>query len=156
MDFTPARLIAAAEQVVRTRLRQRSPAAPVSTVSRGGASSEGEAVTQWFASMIGVGTEHLRDDDRLGDILRVQRSELPEDVRPLLEKFGLGDFVSVYGFEILDHVEDRTAKDRSIIARAPFVPLPRSEDEWMDRIMSMTVGELLTALAGDAPPTTRG
>lgn len=150
MDLTPRRLLAAAHETVQARLRQRTKVSLANSFAttnpeRPRESLENEA--RQLAAIVGVDMDYLRPDDRLGDILRVEQTELPEDVRPLLRKFGLDHFVRVQAFEILDHVERRMAKDRSILYRPPFVPSPRNEDEWIDRIMNMTVGELLIALA---------
>ena len=97
--------------------------------------------------MIGVDADHLRPTDRLGDIFRVDATELPQDMRPLLRKFVSGDHMRVFGFEVFDLLERRIAQNRSILEKPPFVPTPKSEDEWMERIMGMTVAELLSVLA---------
>lgn len=150
MNLTPRRLIAAAEEHVRAKLRRR-PKAPLAASIEARESMQPhasiEAQAKELALIVGVDPDHLRPDDRLGDILCVGRDELPVDVQPLFQKFGLRDHIIVRGTEILDHVERRAGVDQAILNREPFVPAPRNEDEWMERVMGMTVEELLVTLA---------
>ncbi len=150
MNLTPGRLMAAAEEHVHGKLQRRSKVPLVASIeSRESVQSHSSLETQakQLASIVGVDRDHLRPDDRLGDILRVDGDELPVDVRPLLQKFGLRDHIIVRGTEILDYVERRAGADRGILNREPFAPAPRNEDEWMERIMDMTVEQLLVTLA---------
>ena len=150
MDLTPKKLIATAERIVQARLSTRPNIALVKSVQAQGSERSLTALdveAEKLARCIGVDSGQLRPDDRLGEILRVYEGELPPHARPLLRKFGHSDHILIGGFAILDHVEQRMAEVRSIVRERPFVPSPKSEDEWMDRIMGMTVGELLTVLA---------
>jgi hypothetical protein len=94
-----------------------------------------------------VDLEHLRREDKFRDILRVHRDELPVAVQPLIQKVGLRDVVDPFGMALLDFVEKRIGEDNSRMKRAPFIPVPSNEDEWVERILDTTVGELLVALA---------
>src|SRR6185437_2559835 len=100
-----------------------------------------------FAEIIGVDAALIRPDDRLGELLCVSQNELPENLHPLMMKFGFKGCICVHAFDLLQHVEERVASDRTIADRPTFQPLPRSEDEWLDRLMAMTVGEFVRALA---------
>ena len=148
MDVTPHRLIAAAEEYLQAKLGQRSKKPLVNSIDadvRLHARLETEAKA--FGSIIGIDPDHFRPDDRLGEILRVDRGDLPADVQSLLSRFGLRDHIIVGGARLLEHVESRTRSDRAILNQPPFVPTPRSEDEWMDRIMGMTIQQFLVVLS---------
>ena len=99
-----------------------------------------------LASVIGVDAQYLRREDVLGEILRVHRNELPPDIQPLLARVGLQDVVDPFAFGLLDFVEKRIGEDQSRLKRDPFVPTPKTEDEWIARILSLTFGELFDAL----------
>jgi hypothetical protein len=150
MQAITSKVSDAARTRVRARLRGRVKV-PLSGSARdqltAPASENGTSLAQALANLIGVEVEQLRRDDKLREILRVHRNELPADVQRLLPKIGLSDVVDPFAFALLDFVEKRIGEDPSRVKRAPFVPLPTSEDEWIDRILSMTVGELLGALA---------
>jgi hypothetical protein len=150
LDLTPTRLNRIAEDIVRARLRKRSRTSIVPS----GYASDDEACSSKFASaanalasIVGIEADYLRPDDRLGNIFRVDEQELPDDVRPVLRKFLSGDRIVVFGFEILALLERRIAMERSILERPLLLPAPKSEDEWMERLLGMTVEELLSVLA---------
>jgi hypothetical protein len=148
VDLTPRRLIAAAEAIVVARLRGRTRQALLdsSKLQLGNRQLEmlADAAAQ-LSAIIGVDTDYLRFEDKLGAILRVNDDELPADIRPLLRKFAFPDFIVVHGLEIFDYLERSTARNRRMLSHPAFIPLPQTEDEWIDRIMSMTISDLLEA-----------
>ena len=149
MQTITSRLSNAARARVQARLRAR-PKLPFSGALEGkgstGAATASE-LAQSLAELISVDLEHLRREDTFRDIFRVRRDELPVEVQPLLQKVGLHDVVDPFGMALLDFVEKRISEDRSRMKRAPFARAPSNEDEWLERILDTTVGELLVALA---------
>jgi len=77
----------------------------------------------------------------------VDRGDLPEHIQPLVKEFGLTASVDPFGLDLLHFIEKRIGKDESKLGRLPFVPLPHNEDEWIERIMGMTLRQFLVALA---------
>ena len=105
------------------------------------------AATKDLATIVGVEAVHLRPDDRLRDILRVHRTDLPPDAQPLMERLGLRDIADPFAIDLLHYVENRIGRDSARLRRGPFTPQPQNEEEWIERIMGMTVAELSSALA---------
>lgn len=141
MLTTTSKVLDAARARVRDRLLTR-PEAPLAVHDPSAAAS---AVA--LAGILGVKIEHLRLDDRLQDILRVHRDDLPADVRAMMGKLGLREVIDPFAFDLLDLVERRFREQRARAQRLAFHPIPKNEEEWIDRILSMTVNELLTAIA---------
>ncbi|GAC1480171.1 MAG: hypothetical protein NVS1B4_25220 [Gemmatimonadaceae bacterium] len=148
MWLTTARLLNSAAALVRERLRHRPPM-PISDVgadaSVGVTRASRDALIEGLASAIGVEARCLRLDDRLQDILRVHRDELPPDHQKLMTKIGLHDFIDPLAFDLLAFVERRIGNNQSRLAR--FKPWPKNEGQWIDRILRMTVADLVDALA---------
>jgi hypothetical protein len=99
-----------------------------------------------LASLIGVDVKYLRAEDSLRDILVVRAGELPVGTRKLLEKAGLVDAVNPFAFDLIDFVERRIGQEQSRLQHRAFSPLPKSEEEWVERLEGMTVRELVEAL----------
>lgn len=150
MQAIASKLSNAARARVRDRLRGR-PRVPLSGLITGQATTteptNDTALAHALAGLIGVDAEHLRPNDRFREIFRVHRDELPQDIQPLMPKAGLNDVIDPFAFALLDFVEKRIGDDRSRLQRAAFVPSPKNENEWIDRILDMTFAEFLIALA---------
>ena len=135
----------AAKASVRAKLRDRedgqeSPTGPSKKENP-------DEVKQELSQILDVGVAYLRAGDRLRDILRIHRSELPANAQPLMEKLGLKDIADPFALDLLHYVEKRIGRDSTRLTRPAFRPPPRSEDEWIERIMDMTVAEFSSALA---------
>lgn len=150
MPSVTSKLSKAARRRVRERLQARPKIAIVASVisEHGDAGSVGIAtLADALSTMIGIDIDHLRPDETLRDALRVQRDELSSDVRDLFSEIGLENVIDPFAFSLLDLAEKRFREDPSRVQRAVFIPLPSNEDEWVDRLLDMTVSEFLNALA---------
>ena len=134
----------AAKARVRAKLRDREGGASPTDLSRREIPNE---VKEELSELLDVDIAYLRAGDRLREILRIHRSELPADAQPLMEKLGLKDIADPFAIDLLHYVEKRIARDSTRLQRPAFRPQPNSEDEWIERIMDMTVAELSSALA---------
>ncbi|MDB4884652.1 MAG: hypothetical protein JWN79_90 [Gemmatimonadetes bacterium] len=140
MQTTAERVINAAKDVVRRKLRTRSPI-PFSIADDDG------AVAGNIAALIGIAPEYLRGADTIGTILRVQREELPPEMQQMLAQIGLRDHVSPFALDLLAFVEAAIGRERGKLQHVAWIPLPSSDDEWVERIMSMSITEIAHALA---------
>ena len=150
MPFATTKLSKAARLRVRERLQGRPRMSIVGSVLSecGSAGSPGIAtLADALSTMIGIDIDYLRPDETLREALRVHRDELSDDVRDLFSVVGLQDVIDPFALALLDLVEERIREDPSRLQRAAFVPLPSDEDEWVERILGMTVSEFLKALA---------
>jgi hypothetical protein len=150
MPANTSKVSTAAKARVRDRLRERPKEPITNSITAQIPASDSKTATTLandLAVLIGVDVEHLRAGDRLRNILRVHTDELPENVRPLVPRVGLGDVVDPFAFSLLDFVEKRIGKDRSRMQRPAFMPRPKNEEQWIERILDMTVADFLTALA---------
>lgn len=150
MQYNTTKVSNAAMARVRDRLRDRpklSVAGSIASQLPAPDSMKVAAIANELAALFGVDVEHLRPSDTLRDLQRVCRDELPADIQPLMARIGLKDVFDPLAFDLLDIVEKRMGQDRSRLLRAPFVPAPKSEEEWIDRILDMTVADFLSALS---------
>ncbi|GAC1418074.1 MAG: hypothetical protein NVSMB53_17110 [Gemmatimonadaceae bacterium] len=148
MWLTTTRLLESAAALVRERLRHRPPTETSEVGKESGAALRNGSradLLEEFALIIGVEASCLRLDDRLQDALRVERHELPADHQRLMSKLGLRDVIQPFAIDLLDFVEQRIGNDHARLAR--FQPWPKNEDEWIDRILGMTIADLIDALA---------
>jgi hypothetical protein len=144
MPTIASQVVAAAKARVRARFRDRTGIAGASNVQSSGCV---EKLKNDLAALLGIDSAHLRGDDKLRDILRVHRNELSFDAQLLMEKVGLKDVVDPFAFDLLHYVEKRIGRDSAFLRRPAFLPQPRNEGEWIERIMGMTVAELSAALS---------
>lgn len=140
---------AAAKDRVRHRLQQRSRSPLTHLLSAVGDEVDQPSLlkaAQEFAAVVGVDVECFRPNDRLGELLRVKRDELPTSVHAVLPRLGLSDVVDPYAFDLLHFVEQRVGRDRKKLSRPAFLPMPASEEEWIERISTLSVAELLASV----------
>lgn len=149
MAFASSDLLKAAGTRVRERLSQR-PMVPL--VEQVAGDSEAEqvraisALAGELSKVIGVDARHLRASETLRESLRVRREELASEIGELMPRVGLGDVVDPFAFDLLDLVEQRFREKPSRVERAAFAPKPQNEDEWVERILDLTVADFLTTL----------
>ncbi|MBX3134186.1 MAG: hypothetical protein KF689_12465 [Gemmatimonadaceae bacterium] len=150
MAFTTTKLLRAAEAQVRERLRQR-PMIPLVESVVGSAGLEDESAVSSLAAelakVIGVEVGHLRPTETLRESLRVHRNELGSEIGKLMTKVGLDDVVDPFAFGLLDLVERKFREKPTRVESVFFAPAPKNEDEWVERILDLTVADFLRALA---------
>lgn len=149
MAFATTKVLRAAERRVRERI-QESPATPLrevqATAVQGKNVGVAPVLAQELANLVGIRVEQLSLDTPFREYLRVHQDELPSDVRVLMPKIGLEEVVDPFAFDLLDYAERKFRELPERAKRKAFSPTPRSEDEWIDRIMGMTAREFLQAL----------
>ncbi len=106
-----------------------------------------EEVAAELARIVGVDVNLFRPDDVLSQCLRVRRDELPSEIARTFPDHHLQDAYEPFAFPVLDLVEKRLRKNRALIDHPSFQPLPKNEDEWLNRILDLTVAEFCEALA---------
>lgn len=146
MPTAASQFISVAKACVRARLRDRKDGNGTS-ISDGRSERGTEDVKKELATLLDIDNAHLRYEDRLRDILRVHRNELPPDTQLLMEKLGLRDLADPFAIDLLHYVEKRIGRDSARLRRPAFLPQPRNEEEWIERVMGMTVADLTAALA---------
>ena len=150
MAFTTTKLLRAAEAQVRERLRQR-PMIPLVESVVGSAGPEDESkvssLAAELAEVIGVDVGHLRPSETLRESLRVHRDELGSEIGMLMPKVGLDDVVDPFAFGLLDLVERKFRERPTRVESQFFAPTPKNEDDWVERILDLTVADFLRALA---------
>lgn len=105
-----------------------------------------------LADIIQVSAGHLRCSDVLGDLLRVPSEALGDAAATAWRKSGMGDSVEVFGYDIMYLVETRSERRLWNLQRNLLERPPQSEDEWIDLIMTMTVGDFVTYFAKTMSP----
>lgn len=106
-----------------------------------------------LAGIVNVEPGHFRADDLLGKLLRVTREELdPAPTADAWRRAGLTDQIEVFGYDIMSMVERLSTKAAWRRKWQELSPRPRSEEDWLNRIMSMTLGEFLRFFAATARP----
>lgn len=150
MAFASSKLLNAAGARVRERLSQRH---MIPLVEQVPGVSEPEQVAAMSAlagelsRVIGVDASYLRASETLREPLRVRREELASEIGELMPRVGLGEVVDPFAFDLLELVERRFREKPSRVERAAFSPMPKNEDEWIERILDLTVADFLITLA---------
>ena len=149
MTTAASKLLLAGRAHVRSRLQQRPSIVKNDVPSADGAHAtrEAAAVLREFADLIGVEVGHLRASDKLSDLLRVHRSAVGPDLQSLMQQVGVQEELDPFGFELLALVERRVGQNPARLQHPWFQPLPKDEDEWIQRIGAMTVTEFVAALS---------
>jgi hypothetical protein len=105
-----------------------------------------------LGAVLGVEPGHLRPADRLGEILRVRKEELePSPPEAAWRKAGLGTFVEVFSYEVMHTLERLSTQRGWSTKQRELEPRPGNEEEWLDRIMAMTLCEFLSFFADTMP-----
>jgi hypothetical protein len=150
MVFATDKLLRAAESRVRERLRER-PKAPLLEAVVGGSGQEQISAVASLAVelslVIGTDLEHLRASETFREALRVRREELSSEAGALMPQVGLSDVIDPFAFDLLDLAERRIREKPSRAQQEVFLPAPKNEDEWIERILDLTVADFLRALA---------
>lgn len=147
MSYKTTELSMAARARVRERLQQRDRSLQLRASSRAFSEDGFSRVVAELSTILGVDAGYLRPDETLGQALRVHRSELPSEVHHLFPALGLHDVVDPFAFALLDMVEGELRRDPSKQYRRAFTPTPKSEAEWVSRLLNLTVAEFVEALA---------
>jgi hypothetical protein len=149
MIGTANKLSLAARERVRARLLERVAISPGKWIPADLLRSDPDEVTALatrLAALIGVPAGHLRAEDKFREILRVHREELLPEIQSLMAEAGLVDVIDPFAFALLDFVEKRVGEDPSRLQHFTFQPSPSNEGQWLERILELSVGELLRAL----------
>lgn len=103
----------------------------------------GALLLSGLAEIVEVNPGAFRPDDRLGDLLRVNRNELDIEAAQILSRDGIGKYVEVFGYRIVDLIQKLSVPSRWGKQMGNLASVPRSEDEWIDMIMEMSICEFL-------------
>jgi hypothetical protein len=131
--------------VARRRLESRSTRDPRSELESRGITAKdlNSALELWsaVANVFGVEAGKLHPDDSLAAICRLKREDLTEIDEALWKRTGFGEFVEIHSYDLMHHAEKAASRQGWNRIRETFHPSPNTEEEWIDRIMSMTVME---------------
>jgi hypothetical protein len=142
---------AAAQRLARDRLASREPV-PVDRLIEecrieARFSSRASRLLRTIGEAIAIDPRLLRPDDRFGEILSVSHAELGPEASAVLTKNGITGPFEVHGYDLFDALEKIADTKEWIQQRAELSDPPQSEDEWLDRIMRMTVCEFVNYFA---------
>jgi hypothetical protein len=145
------RIERAAQARVRERLAQRVPR-PTLDLLRDASlpvdlHSTATALVTRAGLVLGVDPCLLRAEDRLGEILRVDAEELPSIQPDEWRRAGLPMRVTVHSYDLMHLVETFSNRSKWKARWASIPGPPRNEEQWIDRILAMTVGEFLNFFA---------
>ena len=140
-------VLMSAKARVRSRLANRSAVEPMTLRYANAQAPDVTSILRELSAIFGVDERQLRGADKFRDILRVHRSELPENIQDLFPSLGLTDHVDVFVLDLLHLLENRVGKKTSRLSSPAFIPVPTNEDEWVERILEMTIEEFTVALA---------
>jgi hypothetical protein len=146
-----SKLEGAARARVRQRFAQRASMATSDLLSsasipvdlRGAAT---DLVTR-VGSVLGVDPGTLRAEDRLGEVLRVNSEELPSIKSDDWGQAGLPMYIVVHTYDLMHLVETYSDRLKWKAKWASLPAPPRNEEQWIDLILVMTVGEFLSFFA---------
>lgn len=150
MAYATTTVLTAAEALVRERLRQRQ-VMPLAKAIVGEGDDERAvslgSIASELGTVLGLDAGYLRPNETFRESLRVHRDELGGEVRGLLPKLGLRDVVDPFAFELLALAEKRFREVPARATHTAFAPIPKTEDEWIERILDMRIADYLRALA---------
>jgi hypothetical protein len=150
------RIMGEAKRVVRERLRDRNDVSVIDLLLESGVPPIPAAmnVAEGLARALGVAAGRLRPGDRLADLCRVSRQELGAVTDEVWSQSKFGEFAEVGSYDLMFLVETASASDGRTERWRTLEPAPKNEEEWLDRIMEMRVGEFLRfcTLAGTEAP----
>jgi hypothetical protein len=147
-DLTDAH--AAAKEFARTRLASRPNIDLMQLLSDcgvEGAVSLAEQLLNLVASLLSVSVGKLRSTDVLGEILRVPHADLDECARESLRAHKIGDPLEVGSYDFLATLDELIPSERWREVFSSFEIPPRSDEEWLDRIGEMSLGEFVRAFS---------
>ena len=80
-------------------------------------------------------------------VLQVELSEFNSSYTKTWEKSGLKKYIKVYGYDVFTFFETHTSSEKWSEGWRTLENPPKTEDEWIDFIESMSVCELLNFFA---------
>lgn len=151
-----------ARQVVSERLSRREMMSVADLVSglavHTGARPAVTVALERLAGAIGISPGRLRADDVVRDIVRVRRTELPQRLQLEWAKTDLGEFLDVRIYEVLHALEQTVGRGEwsRALQRVPEGKRPRSEEEWIELILPLTLREVVVLFFDGFGPPERG
>jgi hypothetical protein len=103
-------------------------------------------VTQ-VGSVLGVDPGVFRAEDQLGVLLRGEADELPSIDSNQWRGAGLPMHVTVHSYDVMHLVETFSDRSKWKARWASLKKPPRNEEQWIDLILAMTMGEFLNFFA---------
>jgi hypothetical protein len=131
-------VISAVERIVRSRVQARSQG----TNDSGDRLDRNSEPPHCLADIIGVDPTLLHEDERIGEILRVDKRDLSEKDYSFLRQTWGTDFAVAHAVALLDVLEKAAGRDESILDWPQFQPPPHNEGEWIERILGLTVAQV--------------
>lgn len=160
MEAMLKRILEKAKVGARTRLASRSvnPLEQLLGAAQleGDRAAAGTTLLRELGIVLGADPRLLRADDILQDLLRVNLSQLALDANEARawSRHDLRNQIEPFAYELMALLERLATKDGWRSQWRTLQPRPRSEDEWLDRIMRMNVAEFIAffsaAMVGEA------
>lgn len=150
-----AAVLSEAEAIVRSRLAGRAPWAPEKVLAECGLSPDlvprSMILLERLAEVLQIDPGRLRGSDRIGDLLRVPVRALSDAAANTWRRRAGGDHVEVFGYDLMYLVETLSDREAWRLEWSRLEHPPRVEDEWIDRMMTLSVGEFLEYFAKTMP-----
>lgn len=149
------RLTAQAEQHVRERLDRR-PIWPVDALlERSGVEARlrtrANLLLEMLATVLRVDPGTLRPDERLTEMLCVSGGALGPGSTEVLARYGPQEAIEVFGYDILHLLETKSDPELWTKQWSSLPSQPKGEDDRLDVILAMTLGEFLSFGAAMLP-----
>ncbi len=145
------RITEAANDQLRRRLGKRSPLPMRELILESGVPEvfvlRAERLLAGIGEELDVDPRLLRWDDRLDDLLRIQRNDLNTVTLNQWERAGLKEYIDVFSYGLMDKIDELSERSEWEKWYAGLPDPPGNEEEWVDLLMSMNVRELLNVFA---------
>ena len=101
---------------------------------------------------LGIDPGRLRPSDHFATLFRIPHRDLGAKAAAVLARHQVADPVEVFGFEILHVLETASGKSKWTTQRLTLENPPNNEEQWLDTIMGMNLGQLLQFFAPAMAP----
>lgn len=104
-----------------------------------------EKVLTRIAELVGVRPGQLRAEDKMLDLFRVKKDELPAHTYAAWEKYGFKEGMQAFAYDLL-HILDKIAGKDFSDRLGPDAVRARNDDEILDCVMALSLGGLLRSV----------
>lgn len=93
----------------------------------------------------------MSPDETMADLFRIAREEMPVETAPAWEKLGFRTHVEPFAYDLMAAFEKSTDKAKALETWNSLTKPPRNEDQWIDLLMRMKVGEFVRFVVSMMP-----
>lgn len=138
-------IMQAASAAIRQRLAGRDPIAPEEFFRQCGLPSEQHEAGKLFLERLRRDLQldpyRMRPNEPMAALFQIAREDIPIEVASAWDKLGFRTHVEPFAYELMWAFEKTSDKVKVEETWKALPEPPRSEDQWIDLFMKMTVGE---------------